>query len=141
VTDHCDCHIGFTPAHTRSTLTNDASILGWTCTKQTISLAILDSVGNVVMEAILETKAETILPRNTDAGSYFGVVGPRLITCKFSLLERGQKWLRNRVYPTSANSLFSAFFVCNEINKSRVIIEGQNSESPVLRHLLAFLFI
>jgi hypothetical protein len=45
------------------------------------------------MEAILETKAETILPRNTEAGSYFVVVGPRSIRCKFSLLERGQSGL------------------------------------------------
>lgn len=62
-------------------------------------MAIFDSVGNLVMKAILETKAETILPRNTDA--------------------RGQKWPRNRVYPTSANSLFLAFFDPNEINRGK----------------------
>jgi hypothetical protein len=35
------------------------SVLGSMCTKQTISVAVRDCTGKLVMEAILETKAET----------------------------------------------------------------------------------
>ena len=37
------------------------SILGWMCIRPTISAAVRDSDGKLVLEAILETKAETIL--------------------------------------------------------------------------------
>ena len=37
------------------------SILGWMFIRQRSRLAVLDSAGKLVMEAILETKAETIL--------------------------------------------------------------------------------
>ncbi len=37
------------------------SILGWDVHQATISAAVRDSSGNLVMEATLETKAETIL--------------------------------------------------------------------------------
>jgi transposase len=40
---------------------NDAKYMGLDVHQATISVAVLDSVGNLVMEAILETKAETIL--------------------------------------------------------------------------------
>ena len=40
---------------------NDAKYIGLDVHQATISVAVLDSVGNLVMEAILETKAETIL--------------------------------------------------------------------------------
>jgi hypothetical protein len=34
------------------------------------------------------------------------------------------------VYPTSAHSLFLAFFAFNEINNLRLISQAQNSDSP-----------
>jgi len=40
---------------------NDAKYIWLDVNQATISVAILDSAGNLVMEAILETKAETIL--------------------------------------------------------------------------------
>ena len=40
---------------------NDAKYIGLDVHQATISVAVLDSVGTLVMEAILETKAETIL--------------------------------------------------------------------------------
>jgi transposase len=40
---------------------NDAKYIGLGVHQATISAAVLDSAGNLVMEAILETKAETIL--------------------------------------------------------------------------------
>jgi len=40
---------------------NDAKYIGLDVHQATISVAILDSAGKLVMEAILETKAETIL--------------------------------------------------------------------------------
>src|ERR1700676_2983135 len=45
----------------RSTLMNDAKYIGLDVHQATISVAVLDSAGKLVMEAILETKAETIL--------------------------------------------------------------------------------
>src|SRR6266478_1816961 len=38
------------------------------------------------------------------------------------------------VYPTSAHSLFLAFFAFNEINNLRLISQAQNSDSPRLHH-------
>src|SRR5438309_4479953 len=46
---------------TRSTLMNDAKYIGLDVHQATISAAVLDSAGKLVMEAILETKAETML--------------------------------------------------------------------------------
>src|SRR4029077_8293987 len=46
---------------TRSALMNDAKYIGMDVHQATISAAVRDSAGNVVMEATLETKAETIL--------------------------------------------------------------------------------
>jgi hypothetical protein len=40
---------------------NDAKYIGLDVHQATISVAVLDSAGNLVMEAVLETKAETIL--------------------------------------------------------------------------------
>jgi hypothetical protein len=40
---------------------NDAKYIGLDVHQATISVAVLDSAGKLVMEAILETKAETIL--------------------------------------------------------------------------------
>jgi hypothetical protein len=40
---------------------NDAKYIGLDVHQATISAAVLDSAGNLVMEAILETKTETIL--------------------------------------------------------------------------------
>ena len=40
---------------------NDAKYIGMDVHRATISVAVRDSVGNLVMEAILETKSETIL--------------------------------------------------------------------------------
>src|SRR3989442_7982033 len=46
---------------TRSALMNDAKYIGLDVHQATISVSVLDSSGKLVMEAILETKAETIL--------------------------------------------------------------------------------
>src|SRR5215470_14676759 len=46
---------------TRSALMNDAKYIGLDVHQATISVAVLDSAGKLVMEAIVETKAETIL--------------------------------------------------------------------------------
>jgi hypothetical protein len=40
---------------------NDAKYIGLDVHQATISVAVLDSAGKLVMEAILETKAETVL--------------------------------------------------------------------------------
>ena len=40
---------------------NDTKYIGLDVHQATISVAVLDSAGKLVMEAILETKAETIL--------------------------------------------------------------------------------
>jgi hypothetical protein len=40
---------------------NDAKYIGLDVHQSTISIAVRDSAGQLVMEAILETKAETIL--------------------------------------------------------------------------------
>ncbi len=40
---------------------NDTKYIGLDLGQATISVAVLDSAGKLVMEAILETKAETIL--------------------------------------------------------------------------------
>src|SRR6202047_4789538 len=40
---------------------NDAKYMGLDVHQATISIAVLDSSGKLVMEAILETKAETVL--------------------------------------------------------------------------------
>src|SRR5260221_2461059 len=45
----------------RSTLMNEAKYIGMDVHQATISVAVRDSHGNLVMEAIVETKAETIL--------------------------------------------------------------------------------
>src|SRR5476649_1154181 len=45
----------------RSTLMNDAKYIGLDVHQATISAAVLDSTGHLVMESILETKAATIL--------------------------------------------------------------------------------
>ena len=45
----------------RSTLVNSEKYIGLDVHQATISVAVLDSAGRVVMESILETKAATIL--------------------------------------------------------------------------------
>src|ERR1700680_3361878 len=45
----------------RSTLVNNEKYIGLDVHQATISIAVMDSTGKVVMESILETKAATIL--------------------------------------------------------------------------------
>ena len=45
----------------RSTLMSDAKYIGLDVHQATISVAVLNSDGKLIMESILETKAETIL--------------------------------------------------------------------------------
>ena len=47
--------------YARSTLVNDEKYIGLDVHQATISVAVMDATGNVVMESILETKAATIL--------------------------------------------------------------------------------
>jgi hypothetical protein len=45
----------------RSTLVNDEKYIGRDVHQATISVAVMDATGKVVMESILETKATTVL--------------------------------------------------------------------------------
>lgn len=57
----------------RSTLVNDEKYIGLDVHQATISVAVMDASGKVVMESILETKAATIL--EFFAGTAWNVVG------------------------------------------------------------------
>jgi hypothetical protein len=71
---------------------NDAKYIGLDVHQATISVAVLDSAGKLVMEAILETKVETILQfirereglpldpaaRNPTGGFAYTCIHPRL---------------------------------------------------------------
>ncbi len=95
---------------------NDAKYIGLDVHQATISVAILDSAGKLVMEAILETKAETILQficglrgslhvtfeEGTCAAWLYELLQPRVtqvVVCdprKNALLKSGNKNDRNR---------------------------------------------
>src|SRR6202049_93136 len=76
----------------RSTLMNDAKYIGLDVHQATISAAVLDSTGKLVMECILETKAATILQ------FIRGLRGSLHVT-----LEEGTSaaWLHDLLKPTS----------------------------------------
>src|ERR1700733_7093583 len=120
---------------TRSTLMNDAKYIGLDVHQATISVAILDSTGKLVMEAILETKAETILQ------FLRGLRGSLHVT-----FEEGTwaAWLHDLLKPHVAQLL-----VCdprkntlgkvankNDRNDARELAEllWRGERSPVLKH-------
>ena len=87
---------------------NDAKYIGLDVNQATISVAILDSAGNLIMEAILETKAETILQfipglrsslhvtfeEGTCAAWLHDLLKPHVAQAEFSFVTGGMDWQR-----------------------------------------------
>jgi len=75
---------------------NDAKYIGLDVHQATISVAVLDSAGKLVLEAILETKAETILQFIRGLrGSLHGTFkkGPGPPGCTICSSRTLRKWL------------------------------------------------
>ncbi len=105
---------------------NDAKYIGLDVHQATISVAVLDSVGNLVMEAILETKAETILQ------FIGGLRGSLHVT-----LEEGTcaAWLHDLLKPHVAQVL-----VCDP-RKNALIKAGNKSDRIDARKLSDLLYL
>src|ERR1700682_3026653 len=99
---------------------NDAKYIGLDVHQATISVAVLDSAGNLVMEAILETKAETILQL------IHGLRGSLHVT-----LEEGTcaAWLHDLLKPHVASVL-----VCDP-RKNALLKAGNKSDRIDARKL------
>src|ERR1700682_2212331 len=99
---------------------NDAKYIGLDVHQATISVAVLDSAGNLVMEAILETKAETILQL------IHGLRGSLHVT-----LEEGTcaAWLHDLLKPHVASVL-----VCDP-RKNALLKTGNKSDRIDARKL------
>src|SRR5512135_383117 len=99
---------------------NDAKYIGLDVHQATISVAVLDSAGNVVMEAILETKAETILQ------FIHGLRGSLHVT-----LEEGTcaAWLHDLLKPHVASVL-----VCDQ-RKNALLKSGNKNDRIDARKL------
>jgi hypothetical protein len=74
---------------------NDAKCIGLDVHQATISVAVLDYAGDLVMESVIETKAATIL-QFIDAvcGSLFGTLeeGPCAVCLEILIWQRRPKW-------------------------------------------------
>ena len=105
---------------------NEAKYIGLDVHQATISVAVLDSVGNLVMEAILETKAETILQ------FIGGLRGSLHVT-----LEEGTcaAWLHDLLKPHVAQVL-----VCDP-RKNALIKAGNKSDRIDARKLSDLLYL
>src|SRR6266849_6141436 len=103
---------------------NDAKYIGMDVHQATISVAVRDSRGNLVMEAILETKAETILQ------FIHGLRGSLHVT-----LEEGTcaAWLHDLLKPHVAQVL-----VCDP-RKNALIKAGNKSDRIDARELAELL--
>jgi len=99
---------------------NDSKYIGLDAHQATISVAVLDSSGNLVMEAVLETKAETILQ------FIHGLRGTLRVT-----LEEGTcaAWLHDVLKPHVAQVL-----VCDP-RKNALIKSGNKSDRIDARKL------
>jgi hypothetical protein len=105
---------------------NDAKYIGLDVHQATISVAVLDSAGKLVMEAILETKAETILQ------FIQGLRGSLHVT-----LEEGTcaAWLHDVLKPHVARVL-----VCDP-RKNALIKVGNKSDRIDARKLADLLYL
>ena len=105
---------------------NDAKYIGLDVHQATISVAVLDSGGKLVMEAILETKAETILQ------FIQGLRGSLRVT-----LEEGAcaAWLHDLLKPHVAQVL-----VCDP-RKNALIKAGNKSDRIDARKLAELLYL
>src|SRR6202140_2152565 len=105
---------------------NDAKYIGMDVHQATISVAVLDCAGKLVMEAILETKAETILQ------FIHGLRGSLHVT-----LEEGTcaAWLHDVLKPHVAHVL-----VCDP-RKNALIKAGNKSDRIDARKLADLLYL
>jgi hypothetical protein len=105
---------------------NDAKYIGLDVHQATISVAVLDSAGKLVMEAILETKAETVLQ------FIHGLRGSLRVT-----LEEGTcaAWLHDVLKPHVAHVL-----VCDP-RKNALIKTGNKSDRIDARKLADLLYL
>src|ERR1017187_5726436 len=105
---------------------NDAKYIGLDVHQATISVAVLESAGNLVMEAILETKAETILqfirgPRGslhvtfeegTWAARLYDLLQPhvtQVLACNRSQWQLFRRWIAMLLSPNSTVVFFCCF--------------------------------
>jgi hypothetical protein len=97
----------------RSTLVNSEKYIGLDVHQATISVAVLDSTGKLVMESLLETKAATILQ------FFAGLRGTLLVT-----FEEGTwaAWLYDLLKPHVAKLV-----VCNP-RKNALLKDGNKSD-------------
>jgi transposase len=107
-------------AYERSTLVNSEKYIGLDVHQATISVAVLDSTGKVVMESILETKAATILE------FFAGLRGTLCVT-----FEEGTwaAWLYDLLKPHVAKLI-----VCNP-RKNALLKQGNKSDRIDARKL------
>jgi transposase len=105
---------------------NDAKYIGLDVHQATISVAVLDSAGQLVMEAILETKAETILQ------FIHGLRGSLHVT-----LEEGTcaAWLHDLLKPHVARVL-----VC-DLRKNASMKAGNKNDRADARKLAELLYL
>ena len=78
----------------RSTLVNSEKYIGLDVHQATISVAVMDSRGKLVMESILETKATTILD------FFAGLRGTVAVTSKKELGRPGSTICSSRMLPS-----------------------------------------
>src|ERR1700687_1396245 len=100
---------------------NDSKYIGLDVHQATISVAVLDSAGTLVMEAILETKAETILQ------FIHGLRGSLHVT-----FEEGTRaaWLHDLLKPYVASVL-----VCDP--RKNALLKAGNKNGRIDAHKLA----
>ena len=108
----------------RSTLVNDEKYIGLDVHQATISVAVMDATGKVVMESILETKATTILE------FFVGLRGSLSVT-----FEEGtwSVWLYDLLHPR-----VDKLVVCNP-RKNALLKDGNKSERIDARKLAELL--
>jgi transposase len=110
----------------RSTLVNNEKYIGLDVHQATISIAVMDSTGKVVMESILETKAATILE------FFAGLRGTLSVT-----FEEGTwaAWLYDVLKPHVAKLV-----VCNP-RKNALLKDGNKSDRIDARKLAELLYL
>src|SRR3989442_9927123 len=110
----------------RSTLVNTEKYIGLDVHQATISIAVMDSTGKVVMESLLETKASTILE------FFAGLRGTLSVT-----FEEGTwaAWLYDVLKPHIAK-----LGVCNP-RKNALLKDGNKSDRIDARKLAELLYL
>ena len=133
---------------------NSEKYIGVDVHQATISVAVLDSTGKLVMESILETKAATILEffaglrgtlsvtfeEGTWAAWLYDLLKPhvaKLVVCnprKNALLKDGNKSDRIDAHKLAEllylNKLSSARIFLHAVNKGRLLHGGRSEETP-----------